>query len=254
MRSIARWLAQGVPTGLPLPVLRGPLRGRWWLAGAGAGSGKGLGLLFRATEEREMRALARLAPRGGVAFDLGANVGMYSLLLARSCARVFAFEPMPRNLHFLVRTLASNGADNVTVVPCAVSDHLGLDAISEGASCAEAALDPCGTQPTLTVSCDQFAERFGVEPALLKVDVEGAEAAVLRGASRILRTHPVVLLSTHGPAAEAECRELMRAAGYRDEPERLAIDAANGGSTLLWAGAARAPASPSAAAGSASVG
>jgi FkbM family methyltransferase len=233
---LGRWFARAVPTGVRLPVLRGPLRGSWWLAGAAAGNGKGLAMLLCPTEAKEMEMVARLAPRGGVAFDLGANVGGYSVLLARYCARVFAFEPVPRNVRFLVQTLAANRLHNVTVVPCAVSDAVRLAAVTELENCSLPALDPAGTQPALTVSCDEFAERFGVQPGLLKIDVEGGEVAVLRGASRLLRTaRPVVLLSTHGPELEAECRRLMRAAGY-GEPRRLTFDLTNGGGTLLWPG------------------
>jgi FkbM family methyltransferase len=229
-----QWLASWVPTGTHLPILRGPLRGRWWVAGASAGAGKGLSILVNGCEAREMEVLDALVPRGGVAFDLGANVGLYSLLLSRRCSRVYAFEPLPRNVRFLERTLAANRVRNVTVVPWAVSDGLALSALQEGANCALSALASGGGQPVVTISCDEFVQRYGVVPHVLKVDVEGAEAAVLRGARRLLaKGRPLVLLSTHGPTLHAECTALMRQAGY-SEPRTLSADRRTGGSTVLW--------------------
>jgi FkbM family methyltransferase len=231
---LVRWLASRVPTGVHLPILRGPLRGRWWVAGAGAGEGKGLSTLVNGCEPREIEMLDALVPRGSVAFDVGACVGLYSLLLSRRCSRVFAFEPLPRNIRYLERTLAANRVNNVTVVPWAVSDAHTLAQLNEGENCALSSLGPEGRQPAVTVSCDQFVERYGAVPRVLKVDVEGAEAAVLRGARRLLaRVKPLVLVSTHSPRLDVECISLMRQAGY-PQPRRLALDGLNGGSSLLW--------------------
>jgi hypothetical protein len=52
-------------------------------------------------------------------------------------------------------------------------------------------------------------------PGLLKIDVEGAEAAVLRGASAVLDRRPALVIETHGARVEAECAELLAARGYR---------------------------------------
>ena len=51
-------------------------------------------------------------------------------------------------------------------------------------------------------------------PDVIKIDVEGAEAAVLRGARRIMERQPVILLATHGVQAHRECFGLLTAAGY----------------------------------------
>jgi len=49
---------------------------------------------------------------------------------------------------------------------------------------------------------------------VIKIDVEGAEAAVLRGARQIMERHPVILLATHGAQAHRECLQLLATAGY----------------------------------------
>lgn len=51
-------------------------------------------------------------------------------------------------------------------------------------------------------------------PDLIKIDVEGAEAEVLRGALGALEKHPIVLLATHGDVAHRDCLDLLRASGY----------------------------------------
>lgn len=233
-RALASRLASWIPKGVRLPIVRGPLRGQWWVAGAGAGAGNGLSVLVNRCESQELNLLHSLVPRGVVGFDLGANVGLFSLLLSRRCRQVYAFEPLPRNVGYLERTLAANRVRNVTVVPWAVSDALSLRTLEEGENCALGRLAQGGAQPTVTVSCDHFAERYGVYPGVIKVDVEGAEAAVLRGAQRLLaETKPLVLVSTHSPALNAECDEIMRDAGYL-RPRTISVDRLNGGSSLLW--------------------
>ena len=49
---------------------------------------------------------------------------------------------------------------------------------------------------------------------MIKIDVEGAETDVLRGARRLLERHPVIFLATHGEKAHLECVELLMASGY----------------------------------------
>ena len=70
----------------------------------------------------------------------------------------------------------------------------------------------------LAVSCsraDTLLNAGEVEPPdVVKIDVEGAEADVLRGARQALQRHPVIFLATHGETVHRECVELLMAAGY----------------------------------------
>jgi hypothetical protein len=50
---------------------------------------------------------------------------------------------------------------------------------------------------------------------VIKIDVEGAEAEVLRGAPQALALHPVIFLATHGETAHRACLDLLAASGYR---------------------------------------
>jgi FkbM family methyltransferase len=204
-----------MPTGLPLPVVRGPLKGRWWVAGAAAGPGKGLSVLVNASEPGQAALADQLALPESVCFDIGANAGFYSLIFARRARVVYSFEPLPRNLRFLTRLVELNRLKNVRIVPGAVSDAPGIAMLSEGSTPAEAALSENGNQPVLTTTCDTFVQETGTLPDVVKVDVEGAEAHVLRGAaSTFKKHHPAILLSIHSDTLREECLSILESLGY----------------------------------------
>lgn len=210
-----RFLAGFIPDGTPLPVLAGPLRGARWLAGAAPGPSKGLSVLLNRSESGQLSEAARLCGPGVTCLDIGAHAGLYSLLWSRLGARVFAFEPVPANLAWLARTLRANRASGCTVVPWALSDREGVAWFEEGKHSSEGRLAPGGTQPAYVSTCDAFCRALGIGAGLIKIDVEGEEAGVLRGASGLLRDRkPAILLSTHGDAAKEDCFRLLREAGY----------------------------------------
>ncbi len=206
-----------IPNGLPLPILVGPLRGRFWLAGAAPGPGKGLSTLFNRCEPGQLKEalhLASLVPNG-ISFDIGAHSGLYTLLLARNSRQVFAFEPLPRNLAYLVRTLSTNGIANAHVIPWAVGGETRLDGFRIGEHTSEGRVDPGGTLPVFTVTCDAFSARYQVVPTLIKIDVEGTELDVLKGARETLQKgKPAILLSTHGDNVKNECLRFLHDVGY----------------------------------------
>jgi FkbM family methyltransferase len=209
-----RLVAAFIPTGTPLIVLRGPLAGAWWITGAASGAGKGLSVVLGRVEAAQMRIAAQLASQARVAFDIGANVGLYTLLFARRAPRVVAFEPLPRNIGYLERLVRLNHLENVVVVPWAVTERSGVGSFVRAGDSSLGHLAENGEQPVALTSCDEFVDRFGLTPDLIKVDVEGEEAAVLRGARQTLAKRPVILLSTHGPAARAESLAYLRTVGY----------------------------------------
>jgi FkbM family methyltransferase len=228
-RRLGSLLSKLIPDGLSLPVLAGPLRGAKWIAGAAAGGGKGLSVVFNRAEPEQLATAEKLAPAGGICLDIGANVGLYTLLLARGAAHVFAFEPFPRNIGYLCRTLEVNRVRNVTVISCAVAEAVALASFAVGDNCALGRLSAAGDQPVVTISVDAFAAAYGIAPSLMKIDVEGAELAVLKGARDTLaRRHPVILLSTHGDDARRECLQLLTRLEYDIAPlNRPTVDDAS---------------------------
>jgi len=89
--KVGMTLARLVPEGTSVPIVRGPLAGCRWIAGAAAGDGRGLSVVFGACETPLVEAMAELVKPTDVCFDLGANVGLYTLLLARLVQHVVAF-------------------------------------------------------------------------------------------------------------------------------------------------------------------
>lgn len=92
-----------LPAGAAVPVMSGPGAGLKWIIGSGPHS-CWLGI----NERRRRKPLARLLRPGAVFFDVGANVGSYTLLGARLVGdhgRVVAFEPLPENVRFLQRLI-----------------------------------------------------------------------------------------------------------------------------------------------------
>jgi FkbM family methyltransferase len=214
-RAAARLALKAVPDGTGLPILRGPARGCTWYAGAAPGPSRGLSVIWNLSEPEQLGAAAALAEGAECCFDIGAHTGLYSLVFARRARRVCAFEPWPRNIGWLHRTLERNGAGNVTIVPWAVSRETGELSFREGAHNSMGRIDESGTFPVFAVSLRDFIARRGHRPDVLKIDTEGAETDVLRGGLEYLRERrPALLLSVHGAQRRAECLELLRGLGY----------------------------------------
>src|SRR5262249_35462499 len=145
--------------------------------------------------------LAAVRP-GHTVYDLGANVGWFSLLAGRRVGaggRVVAFEPDLQNAALAERNAARNGLANVTVVPAAVGDRDGWASFRQEASI-KGRLDEGGGLPVPLVSLDGWIESGrDAPPDVVKIDVEGAELGVLRGMERTLRElSPTLFVELHG--------------------------------------------------------
>jgi FkbM family methyltransferase len=208
-------IAKAIPDGLALRVLRGPARGSFWYPGAAPGPSKGLSILFNRSEPAQLRAAQELARGAQCCFDIGAHSGLYSLVFARQARRVCAFEPLPRNIFWLERTLERNGVKNITLLPWAVSGRTGLSSFEEGPHSSMGRLALGAGLPVSTVTLRDFIAQFDLRPDVMKIDVEGAEGDVLRGGLEYLRERrPAILLSIHSPELRAECLGLLREVGY----------------------------------------
>jgi FkbM family methyltransferase len=197
-------------------VLQGPLCGKKWIAGSTV-HGCWLGTYERT---KVSRFAASLSP-GDIVFDLGANVGLYSLLAAVrvGCAgQVIAFEPLARNLRYLRAHLQLNSAHNVRVVGKAVSDRTGSGFFRESRSASMGCLSEEGTLVVDTITLDDFLRSGGPAPQCIKIDVEGAEAKVLAGGQETLtRYRPVIFLALHSRSLHELCVEQLQSHGYECE-------------------------------------
>lgn len=218
---------------LPYPVLRGPLRGLRFILGAAAGEAGGASVHFGLQEVEQCKCLAQILHLGQVFFDVGANVGFYSLLASRlvgSTGHVIAFEPVPRNIAFLHRHIVLNNAENVTILPLACTDRSSVGLFCEGENNAlghlagltdecELTSVPHRVSLVATLSLDEAAETLAVVPDVIKIDVEGAELRVLKGAKNLLGgVRPALLLSVHSAQLREDCLQFLESVGYHSQP------------------------------------
>ncbi|HEV2593254.1 MAG TPA: FkbM family methyltransferase [Gaiellaceae bacterium] len=141
--------------------------------------------------------IERSVREGDVLYDIGANVGDYALIAAkvgRKRAKVVAFEPGAATFASLCENIVLNDeTDTVIPVPLVLGEasRMGTLGYSElqagGAGHTLDAASSVYAQPVLVAALDDLIERFGLPaPTLVKLDVDGAEAAVLAGAARSL--------------------------------------------------------------------
>jgi FkbM family methyltransferase len=179
-------------------------------------------------EASEIAVLVGLAKPATVAFDIGANVGLFTVALARAVGptgRVVAVEPYPPSIEALASNIARNGLDNVTIVRMAVGSAPGTGRILVEAdpaliSVLELAEDEADSVPVTTIDSIWYEMGRPVVSAI-KIDVEGSEVSVLRGATNLLATGPCVLVETRTSESHVEAVRLLEAHGYVEQPARL---------------------------------
>ena len=156
---------------------------------------------------------------GDVFYDLGANVGFFTLLGSRcvgSAGRVIAFEPEPENLAMLQKHCEWNGVRNVRWIGGAVGASRGRARLAIDAGRSGAKLDLGGDLEVDVVAIDALVATGDLPPPdLMKLDVEGAELAALEGARAALRTSaPVLVVAVHGSSKADRCIGLLEGLGY----------------------------------------
>lgn len=160
-------------------------------------------------EERELDLFEAMVGEAKVFFDVGANIGLYSVI---GCAKsdqlvAYAFEPVLENQRLLERNVAAHGLDGrIFLQPVAVSDKQGkanVHMYQSGTHSLEFHADR-PTREVETVTLDGFAEQLGRGPDILKIDVEGHERAVLEGAWSMLTEYKPTLFIEFIPSVQQD--------------------------------------------------
>ena len=125
-------------------------------------------------------------------WDIGANVGLFSFGAAALGSRVLAVEADTWLAHLLQRSVQLNGLP-VTVLPAAIADTLGVAPLylSPEGRASNSLAGRGVSQTVVTLTLDWILEHFP-PPQVLKIDVEGMEYAVLKGASKLLEQRPII--------------------------------------------------------------
>ncbi len=175
-------------------------------------------LFFWNAEQDTYEFLKRSLRLGMIFYDCGANIGFYTLVASKlvgASGRVLAFEPAPTTFARLSANVRANAATNVSIWHVALGakegratiyqprgESHGLNTLASGGSvvgeCRLTSLDSLVSRETLPA------------PNIIKVDVEGSELALLRGAQSLLRHWPAILVVELS-------RATMRPFGYQPE-------------------------------------
>jgi FkbM family methyltransferase len=209
-------------------------------------SGPGKGLRFDAGadthrfasgqyERPVQEALAKAVRPGSVCYDIGANLGFFSVLLAHLAGptgSIYAFEPLPANAAMIERNALLNRFRNVRVFKLALSRVDGQEELLVAHHVGGAVLKSAGAPPDLagsltvkTAALDTLVDREQVNPPnFVKIDVEGAELDVLYGMRKVLQNwHPTLIMELDDESAIAcekkvsLCQSFLSDLGYRTE-------------------------------------
>ena len=181
------------------------------------------------TYEPELQRAARAFVQPGmVIYDVGANIGYISLLLAhltgeRGC--VFAFEALPNNVARLQKNIMINHLENrITVIPKAVADASGpVPFLTHSSSAMGKVVGSAGRDERYTaqirakgITLDNFVyQQNQSKPALVKMDIEGGEALAIKGMEKLLKEfHPILFIELHGEQAAQSVWNLLQYANY----------------------------------------
>ncbi len=208
-----------------VPVLKGPLK---YSILPKTSASENFAMLLGRYEPTVVFELLSAGPID-VAYDVGAHLGFMSLALSKlvgKTGRVFAFEPIPENRVAIDRLVDMNRLDQVIqVTPLALGESNGKKRMllreSSSMHQLEEAYQGKGRNIYSTVdveSCtlDSFVfERGNSFPQLIKIDVEGAEESVLKGALKTLEVYkPTLVVEIHGPQNALKIWKLLQGTGY----------------------------------------
>lgn len=173
-------------------------------------------------------------------FDIGAHIGLYAIPASNVVAPdgvVYAFEPSETNRRYLKRHLGYNNIHNVIILPYIVGElteekqifYENKDVDPMGSLHPKKNINRYSPVYRKQISLDDFTRDFNLDPDVIKIDVEGSEYNILKGAGKVIkRYHPIVFLSIHPKqlglfnSSVNELKELIDSLNYivQDEDAR----------------------------------
>jgi FkbM family methyltransferase len=213
-----------------------------------AGPARGVRFLVRLPEDKGIwtggyerdfaAAVAAAVEPGSVAYDIGGWHGFFAgLMAARGANEVHVFEPLPENAERIRQMIKLNSHLRVHVHQCALGDADGETDLLVMPESSMAKLIDSAFQPDEHVDArirvdmarlDTLAATENLAPpSIIKIDVEGAEVRVARGAMRIIRQYrPIIFAEIHSSGLLGEFTELLEHQGYTIVPLDRDLEAA----------------------------
>jgi FkbM family methyltransferase len=213
IRKLIRWYFQQKSS----RILDGAGKGLKWYPNASL-----LGFWRGSYEQPKQNALIQELKPGQVFYDLGANVGFYSVIASRAVGnlgQVIAFEPDPRNLVWLEKHKILNDFKNLQILPYAIANHEGRGRfMMELHPCLSHLSDTQGEGEVQIRKIDNMIAEGLIPPAdIIKIDIEGGAHDAVLGAEKMIRVrHPLIYLAID-TNQDFVCMDLLKSWGYKFE-------------------------------------
>lgn len=197
MGSLLRNCLSIIPKKYVIHIMQGPIKGMRWIVGS-----QTHGMWLGSYEFDKQNIIKHSLRTGHIFYDIGANVGFYSLLASRYIGitgSVIAFEPLPRNIEYLYRHIHLNKLTNVKIIPNALSDHSGKEFFSYTNDPSACHISSEGNIEVIVTTLDELIKKESIPPPnIIKVDIEGAEISFLIGAADTLIVYrPLIFMAIH---------------------------------------------------------
>ncbi|OGD87015.1 hypothetical protein A2870_01740 [Candidatus Curtissbacteria bacterium RIFCSPHIGHO2_01_FULL_41_11] len=160
-------------------------------------------LNFGSYEKSETEMILQLAKDTTTVFDIGANIGWYSLMIAKRLknAKIFAFEPIKKTFDYLKLNIKLNSANNIKPYNLGFADSKGqkvfyLRKTQSGSASMANIQEDKGAQKVVCkiMQLDEFVKAKKLKVDFIKCDTEGSELLVFKGAKKtILNNRPIIL-------------------------------------------------------------
>lgn len=145
-------------------------------------------------EPTETELINREIRPGDVVLDIGANIGYYTLQMAKlvgSSGKVYAFEPDPTNFEILLKNISLNEYNNIVPINKAVSDKTGdallfLNEENKGDHRLYSSQDSRSSKKVKTISIDDYFSKKKIKISFIKMDIQGSEVKAFNGMKKII--------------------------------------------------------------------
>lgn len=169
------------------------------------------------------KAMAALISKGDTVYDIGANSGIHGMLMSKLVGEkglVINFEPLPENFKELEENFRINDIKNYKTIQAAVSDSDGMARFRVGGHRKQGAIvngnqDLVQTIEVRTIKLDTFLQQGNPRPRFIKMDIEGAELAALKGFARTIdEAQPIMIIELHEKRLDGEIGKFLIDHGY----------------------------------------